>query len=1140
MNLLNKLPSNMNIRPRYLIFLILLGVLFTHCSFQREQPLFKKLTPRETGITFENSLEEGSLMNSVNYLYFYDGGGVAAGDINNDGLADIYFTANMHPNRLYVNKGDFQFEDITETAGVGGGSTGWSNGVTMADVNGDGFLDIYVCRVDYLDRKGANQLFINNGDLTFTERAVEYGLDHTGLSTQAAFFDYDLDGDLDMYLLNHSVHSLGTYGDTSLRQIRDYEIGDKLYKYDQGRFFDVTAEAGIYESILGYGLGVAIGDINGDGYPDIYISNDFHENDYLYYNNGDGTFTEALGISMGHTASASMGNDLADFNNDGLLDMVTLDMFPAQEEIRKSSFSADPYDIYNVKLYFGYSHQYRRNMLQLNRGPALNSNTGLKPAHNLFSEIGQLADIHATDWSWAPLLVDLDNDGSKDLFITNGIFRRFNDLDYLSYVTQAEVQMRLIGQVARQNPIAIEEDKLAEVVQHMPSVPQANYAFHSQGDLTFTDRALEWGLGDPGFSNGAAYADFDNNGAMDLVVNNANSPAAIYKNLLYQGLQDSLNRANYLKVRLIGGGLNTSGIGAKVILHYEDKIFFQQLMTTRGFQSSVEPVLNFGLGNIGTLDSLEVIWATGEYQVVRNLRANRTIALDQTDATTTYTYPSQKAEQPMFQDISAQVQLDYSHQENSFIEFTREPFIPHFLSTEGPALAIRDINGDGLEDLYLGGAKYQPGAIFLQDRLGGFKAVIDSVFAADSWNEDVDAVFFDADKDDLPDLYVVSAGNEFWGSANPLRDRLYINEGGGRFHKAEALLPEIYVNGACVVPTDVDNDGDLDLFVGGRSVSWQYGVIPQSYLLINDGQGKFTDETALRAPGLSHVGMVTDAVWVDLNQDSYPDLIVVGEWMPVTVFHNQGGELIDVTGEYGLQNTRGWWNTVAAADFNQDGFVDLVAGNLGLNSVLKATADNPVNLFISDFSGNGRPDQILTYYNAGKSYPLASRDQMLFSIPALQIKYPTYADYAGQSVGDIFPGEQLEAAAVRRATEFASLLLMNNGDETFNIGPLPVEAQFSPLYSLLIDDFNKDGYQDMLLGGNFYSVAPDQGRYDASYGCLLLGDGTGAFTAVTLQNTGVAISGEVRQIQSLQTAAGETVVVVARNNDTVLIIKALQ
>ncbi len=1158
-----KRPSNLNIRLRHLFILIWVVDFFVHCSCQRKdftRPLFEKLTPQETNINFKNNLEEEPLFNGVNYLYFYDGGGVAVGDINNDGLADIYFTANIQPNRLYLNKGDFQFEDITETAGVGGGMEGWSTGTTMADVNGDGFLDIYICRSNYLDRKGANQLFINNGNLTFTDRAKEYGLAHVGLSRQAAFFDYDLDGDLDMYLLNHSVHSKGTYGVAGkLRQIRDDEAGDKLFKNENGHFTDVTAEAEIYESILGYGLGVAIGDINWDGYPDIYIANDFHEDDYLYYNNGDlalagqpHTFTEALRHSMGHTSSASMGNDLADFNNDGLLDVVVLDMLPEKEEIRKSSVSADPFDIYDVKQHFGYYHQLRRNTLQLNRGPVVNGDATSKVRVHLFSEIGQLAGIHATDWSWAPLFVDLDNDGFKDLFITNGIFRRPNDLDYLKYIKQEDTQMRLGTRDPAERPLAIEKDMLAEILRHMPSVPEANYVFHSQGDLTFINRASEWGLGDPGFSSGAAYADFDNDGDMDLVVNNVNSPAAIYKNLLYEDAKDSLNGANYLKVKLIGRGQNTFGIGAKVILHYRDKIFFQELMPTRGFQSSVEPVLNFGLGKIARLDSLQVIWPTGEYQVLKNLPANQAITLKQTDATETYTYlsaarlssrntpskvSSQRIAHPMFQDVTNKVQLDYSHNENTFIEYNREPFIPHFLSTEGPAFAIEDVNGDGLQDLYLGGAKHQPGRIFLQNRQGGFKAVIDSVFIKDSRSEDVDAVFFDADGDDLPDLYVVSGGNEFWGKAEPLRDRLYLNVGDGWFRKAEALLPEIYANGACAKPADIDHDDDVDLFVGSRSVPWQYGIIPKSYLLINDGRGKFTDETSSRAPDLSEVGMVTDAVWADLNNDTWQELIVVGEWMPVTVFHNQSGEFVDVTPKYGLQSTHGWWNTVAVTDFNQDGFVDLVAGNLGLNSLLKASKDKPVQLFIYDFSGDGKLDQILTYYNGEKSYPLASGEQMLSNIPSLRDKYPTYADYAGESIRDIFPNKQLEAATIRQATEFASILLLNNGDETFSSRPLPVEAQFSPIYAILVDDFNQDGYQDMLLGGNFSGVPPDQGRYDASYGSLLLGDGTGTFTPVSLQNSGFVVTGEVRQIKALQTAAGKTLIMVARNNDTVLMFR---
>jgi hypothetical protein len=1123
----------MEIMSKYLGIILWCGVVFLYCSCrQKTQSLFEKLSPWQTGVTFANMLEEEPLFNSVNYLYFYDGGGVAVGDINNDGRADIYFTANMQRNRLYLNKGDFQFEDITKKAGVEGTTGGWTTGVTMADVNADGWPDIYVCRSNYLDKKGANELFINNRDLTFTEKAAEYGLAVTALSRQAAFFDYDRDGDLDMYLLTHSVHSKKTYGAAGkLRRVRDDEAGDKLFKNEQGRFVDATAAAGISESILGYGLGIAVGDINGDGYPDIYISNDFHEDDYLYYNNGDGTFTEALRQSMGHTSSASMGNDVADFNNDGLLDVVVLDMLPEQEEILQSSVTADPYDIYDAKLSFGYYHQLRRNTLQLNRGV---TNNAAKPAIPQFSEIGLLAGVQATDWSWAPLFVDLDNDGHKDLFVTNGIFRRPNDLDYLNYLKQPETQAMIGRQDPAAAPLPIARDKLAEIVRHMPSVPQPNYAFHSNGHLTFENRAAVWGLGDAGFSSGAAYADLDNDGDMDLVVNNVNANAAIYKNLLYKNARDS-SAANYLKVRLAGHGQNTFGIGAKVILRARGKIFFQELMPTRGFQSAVEPALSFGLGNIARLDSLEVIWPAGEYQALKNLPANQTIVLRQTDAVETYNYSSQPTAPPIFREATKAIRLDYAHQENTFIEYNREPFIPHFLSTEGPAFAVADVNGDGREDLYLGGGKHQSGRIFLQNRRGGFDAVRDSVLSCDSLCEDVDAAFFDANGDKRPDLYVVSGGNEFFGNAEPLRDRLYLNAGNGRFRKAEDGLPEIYTNGACVKPADFDRDGDADLFVGSRSVPWQYGAIPASYLLINDGRGKFTDATSSRAPSLSEAGMVTDAVWADLNRDALDDLIVVGVWMPVKVFYNEGGRLVEATQKYGLQNTPGWWNSIAAADFNKDGHIDLIAGNLGWNSILKASRDKPVQLFIHDFSGDGKPEQILTYYHGEKLYPRALPELIISHIPALRSQYPAYANFAGRTIQEIFSPQQLSSATVRTATEFASLLLLNQGDETFRPTPLPVEAQFAPIYAMLIGDFNRDGNKDLLLGGNFYGVPPEQGRYDASYGCLLLGDGAGTLAPASLQSSGFVIAGEVRAIKSVQTASGKTLIMAARNNDTVVI-----
>ena len=1104
------------------------------------QQLFMSLSPAVTNITFENNVDEEGLFNSINYLYFYDGGGVAVGDINNDGLADIYFTSNMYTNHLYLNKGDFHFEDITQEAGVYGGMEGWTTGVTMADVNGDRFLDIYVCYSNLFDKQGANLLFINNGDLTFTERATEYGLDFKGLSRQAVFFDYDLDNDLDMFLLNHSIHSKGTYGHIDLRNKRDAEAGDKLYRNDNGRFVDVTAESGIYESILGYGLGVAIGDINWDGHPDIYISNDFHEDDYLYYNNGNGTFSEALRSSVGHTSRASMGNDLADMNNDGLLDVVVVDMMPEREDIRKSSVFADPFNIDYLKQRFGYHFQYRRNTLLLNRGNALKPIPGTDTPFNLFSEIGQLAGIHATDWSWAPLFVDLDNDGYKDLFVSNGIYRRLNDLDYLDHLKKNEVQLELNSRKFQSNPAPIDSDKLAEILQYAPSIPLPNYIFQSQGDLSYINRAEEWGLADPGFSSGAAYADFNNDGGMDLVVNNTNGPATIYKNLIYLDNLDSLDKNNYIKIQLTGEDLNTYGIGSKVLIYTNEKTFFQELMATRGFQSAVEPVLNFGLGNAKMIDSLRVIWSTGEHQLLFNIIANQRIRLYQRNATDSYQYETKMKTNKMFQDVSEISHIDYKHQENTFIEYNREPFIPHFLSMEGPAFDVADINNDGLVDVYLGGGKHQPGAIYLQNKRGEFKIVVDSVFIRDSHGEDVDAAFFNANNDEFSDLYVAKGGNEFFAKMEPLKDCLYFGVGKGKFVKSQSALPDIYANSACVKPADIENDGDMDLFIGTRSVPREYGVIPKSFILINDGTGHYTDQTTAYSSALSETGMVTDALWLDLNKDSLKDLVVVGEWMPIRIFYNSADVLTEVTDQYGLQNTTGWWNTLVAGDLNNDGHSDLVVGNLGLNSFLKTSITQPVQLYIDDFSGNNKLEQILTYYNGSKDYPLASRDLMIENIPFLQEKYPTYADYAGEAIDDIFTKDQLQSATLRQVVEFASVVMINNGNETFTKNILPIEAQFSPNYSLLIDDINNDGFQDLITGGNFSGVPPDLGRYDASFGEIFLGDGQGSFTSLNFHTSGFVVNGEIRQMKKIKNPNNQDRILVARNNHTVAIFNRLK
>ena len=1121
----------------------MLGIVFLLQVCSKPEPiqqLFMSLSPAVTNITFENNVDEEELFNSINYLYFYDGGGVAVGDINNDGLADIYFTSNMYTNHLYLNKGEFHFEDITQEAGVYGGMEGWTTGVTMADVNGDRFLDIYVCYSNLFDKQGANLLFINNGDLTFTERATEYGLDFKGLSRQAVFFDYDLDNDLDMFLLNHSIHSKGTYGHIDLRNKRDAEAGDKLYRNDNGRFVDVTAESGIYESILGYGLGVAIGDINWDGHPDIYISNDFHEDDYLYYNNGNGTFSEALRSSVGHTSRASMGNDLADMNNDGLLDVVVVDMMPEREDIRKSSVFADPFNIDYLKQRFGYHFQYRRNTLLLNRGNALKPIPGTDTAFNLFSEIGQLAGIHATDWSWAPLFVDLDNDGYKDLFVSNGIYRRLNDLDYLDHLKKNEVQLELNSRKFQSKPAPIDSDKLTEILQYAPSVPLQNYIFQSQGDLSYINRAEEWGLADLGFSSGAAYADFNNDGGMDLIVNNTNGLATIYKNLIYLDNLDSLDKNNYIKIQLIGEDLNTHGIGSKVLIYTNEKTFFQELMATRGFQSAVEPVLNFGLGNAKMIDSLRVIWATGEHQLLFNIKANQRIRLYQRNATDSYQYETKMKTNKVFQDVSELSHIDYKHQENTFIEYNREPFIPHFLSMEGPAFDVADINNDGLVDVYLGGGKHQPGAIYLQNDRGEFKIVVDSVFIQNSHGEDVDAAFFNANNDEFSDLYVAKGGNEFFAKMEPLKDCLYFGVGKGKFVKSQSALPDIYANSACVKPVDIENDGDMDLFIGTRSVPREYGVIPKSFILINDGAGHYTDQTTTYAAALSETGMVTDALWLDLNKDSLKDLVVVGEWMPIRIFYNSADGLTEVTDQYGLQNTTGWWNTLVAGDLNNDGHSDLVVGNLGLNSFLKTSITQPVQLYINDFSGNNKLEQILTYYNGSKAYPLASRDLMVENISFLQEKYPTYVDYAGEAINDIFTKNQLQSATLRQVVEFASVVLINNGNETFTKNILPIEAQFSPIYSLLIDDINNDGFQDLLTGGNFSGVPPDLGRYDASYGEAFLGDGQGSFTPLHFQTSGFVVNGEIRQMKKINTPNNQDRIMVARNNHTVAIFNRLK
>ena len=1087
--------------------LLLAGAALSGCRRPTSPPLFELLPPARTGVTFTNSLPESADFNIINYLYYYDGGGVAVGDVNNDGLPDLYFTSNLGSNHLYLNKGNYQFEDVTARAGVAD-SGGWKTGVTMADVNGDGLVDIYVSGVDYLTMHGRNVLYINNGDGTFTDRTKEYGLDHVGHSTQALFFDYDGDGDLDMYLLTHSTrHNLVRF---PLHPPPDQPTGDRLLRNDGGHFVDVTDRAGIQGSAEGYGLGVVASDVNLDGCPDLYVANDFEEDDHLYINNCDGTFTESIARSMGHTSKSSMGVDAADFNNDGRPDVIVLDMLPERQDIRNTSASTENMAAFYLKRDAGFHPQYTRNTLQLNRG------TGR------FSDIGALAGVAATDWSWAPLFADLDNDGRKDLFVTNGIYRRPNDLDYVGYVAKDSIQASL--------GLGITKENLDPLLRRMPHVPIANYAFHNNGDLTFTNEAQAWGLDQPGFSNGAVYVDLNNDGALDLVVNNLNAPAAIYRNRARE-----LTGNHYLRVVLRGAGMNTAGIGAKVIARTGATVQLLEQEPTRGFQSSVDPRLHFGLGAATRVDSLTVIWPDRRFQVLTDVPADTTLTLLQSSASGRYVYPhgavSTTSAGQLFVDASERIQGAAPHKENPFSDLTLQPLLPHYISTEGPALAVADVNGDGREDIYLGGAKWQAGQLLLQQADGTFRPTPEPAFQADSLFEDVDAAFFDADGDGHPDLYVVSGGNEFWGNDDALRGRLYHNDGNGHFQRVPDAIPPFFENGSCVVPGDFNHDGHIDLFVGSRVISRQYGATPHSHLLQNDGHGHFVDVTAEKAPGLAQVGMVTAAAWIDYDHDGQLDLVVVGEWMPIRVFHQENGRFVDRTAEAGFKGTEGWWNSVTVADVNGDGRPDLVLGNLGLNSLLHATPAEPARLYVGDFAHNGVLEQVLTSYTDGVSYPIAGRDELVRLIPRLQSRYPTYASFGASRIEDIFSSAELKRAQLLEAHTFASSVAINTGNGTFTLQPLPVEAQLAPIRAVVADDFDGDGHIDLLVAGNLYGVPPDLGRYDASYGLLLKGTGNGQFTTVDMDQSGLAIEGQVPHMAPITLAGGRRAIAVARNND---------
>lgn len=1048
--------------------------------------LFTRLPASRTGINFRNLLkEDNEQFNVMVNPYFYNGAGVAVGDVNNDGLPDLFFTGNMVKNRLYLNKGNFQFEDITDQAGVAI-KEGWCTGATFVDINGDGLLDIYVCRAGLPNKSyRSNLLFINNGNGTFTEEAAKYGLADIGYSTQASFFDYDKDGDLDLFVINASSpeYSRGMLDYSQMRnRPGDSTLHNHLYRNDGGHFTDVTTQAGIRSNVLTFSLGLSTADIDQDGWPDIYIGNDFNESDYLYINNHDGTFTEKLRDKIDHTSQYSMGIDVADLNNDGLPDILELDMLPPGNHDLKMHIGGDNFDKFQYLFGQGYYYQYMKNSLQKNNGDGT------------FSEIGQLAGVAATDWSWSPLIADLDNDGRKDIFISNGYKRDNTNLEFIRYTMD-----QAIKQQQGEPGVAV-----GDYVAKMKGIRMENFLFRNMGNDSFADMSRQWGIDERTFSNGAVYADLDNDGYLDLIVSNMDDYAGIYRN---NGA--TLLKNNFLRIQLKGDKQNPFGFGAKVYGYGGGQIYYVEQAPVRGFQSSVDMRLHIGLGQLPELDSLRIIWPDDRTQLLTHVGVNRLLTLAQGGAGGKWNYGVKSGPPPLLD--SAPGVLDYVHQENPERDFTRQHLLNHYYSHNGPCMAKADVNGDGLEDVFVGGSKGHPGGLFVQTKDHDWVRTAAPALLADSMSEDVDAVFFDANGDGHPDLYVVSGGYEYPEHSPYLRDRLYLNDGKGHFSRSPDALPDNTDSKSCVRVCDINGDGKPDLFVGGKVVPGKYPRSCGSSIYINDGHGKFRDATDEWNPALRRLGIVTDAVWVDVNHDGVRDLVVVGEWMPIKVFVNEGGRLVDESDQYVPFASNGWWNTIVAADLDGDGLQDLVIGNYGLNSPLRASPREPVQCYTTDIDNNGIDDPIMTCYRDHISYPFYPMDDILAQVPSLKKKFYDYEVYANATIADIIPAERLRTIQPLVANNFRTLYLHNTG-KGFEVRELPVEAQYSPVYTIAVPDLDHDGHPDLVLGGNNIYNKILLGRDDANHGLVLLNDGKGNFRYLPPARSGLTLRGDNRSI----------------------------
>ena len=1098
------------------IQLFFLIILFSCSKFNKNNTVFTLINSNKVGIDYVNNLSYSEDFNTYTFRSFYNGAGVGLADFNNDGYLDVFFSGNQSKNAFYLGDGQFNFTDVSDIAGITSPNS-WSTGVSVLDINNDGLLDLYVCKSgkpNDFDRR--NELFINigideNGIPRFSEQAKDFGIDILGYSVHAQFFDYDLDGDLDMYISNNSINPSTNIMDVKkgLRDNKDDLGGDLLYRNDNGFFIDVTKTSGIYTSSIGFGLGVSISDINLDGWPDIYVANDFFEKDYLYINNQDGTFKESSEDLIGELSLGSMGVDIVDMNNDGYPEIFVTEMLPKTESRLKTKSQFEDWDKYILKKKNGYHRQFPRNMFQLNNSLGPNGKVS-------FSDISRYSGVGASDWSWGVQMIDFDLDGKNEIFVTNGIAKDLLDQDYIDFYNNPV----LIRQIFRSKGRVIKE-----LIDNIPSEPISNFMYRQNSHLKFSDISKQWGMDQKGFSNGSAYGDIDNDGDLDLIVNNINDKPFIYRNNTNSGKQKN----NFLSIEA-QNKYGSPSIGAKVMLKVGDKKYFKELFIMRGSMSFVDPRLNFGLGKDSIVDTLKIVWPNGKRTIKTNVKANQFLSISEKNSIQVKETKNLEIAKQVFEDVTSKLNINYRHKENNFVDFDRERLLYHMKSNEGPKIAVADVNGDGMEDFFVGGAKNSSGSLFIQNK-SGFYLSNKKVFGEDKESEDTGVLFFDADMDNDMDLFVCSGGMAFSKNSFALFDRLYINDGNGNFTKSKQFLPnKVPRCTSTVVALDYDKDGDKDLFLGGRMVISNYGIPASSFILENNGNGEFRDVTDKVAPDFKKLGMVTDALNTDYDRDGDQDLVIVGEWMPISVFSNEEGKFYNITSNLGLDNSNGFWNTIEKADLNGDGYLDLLVGNLGENTFFKASNQKPLKMYVNDFDKNGKTEQIISLFNGDMAFPVSQKKEITSQLPFLLKKYLKHNDYKEKTVNEIFDYKELKDAIELDIKNCSTSILWNYNGGKFNLEKLSSEAQLSPVYAVLLSDFNNDDKVDIIIGGNQFRAKPQTGIYAGSQGVVYENYYNKIFKILKSKKSGIFIKDEIRDIKEIQVGNKKHILVSTNNN----------